>query len=78
MDPQPTHAEISQGLKTVDAKIDRLTVRFDELKDLIELQQAIKTGGKVVTWLAKLAAAIVLLIAMTKTGAIAFVEWGSK
>ena len=75
---QPTHAEIAQGLKALEAKFDTMATKFDEMKDILEFQQAIRTGGKLVTWLAKVGGAIIALITIYKVWALSLVDLGGK
>lgn len=75
---QPTHAEIAQGLKALEGKFDTMAAKFDEMKDILELQHAIRTGGKLVTWLAKVGGAIIALITIYKVWALSLVDLGGK
>jgi hypothetical protein len=73
---EPTHGEIVTALTRLEAKVDGLVGDVADTKEMVEAWQAVKTGGKVITWLAKLAAAVIGLIVFAKAGAVALVDWG--
>lgn len=72
----PTHGEILTAIAKIEAKIVTLGVDVAATKEMVEAWQAVKTGGKVITWLAKIAAALIGLVVFAKAGAVALVEWG--
>lgn len=66
-----THADIA-------ARMDRLEEKVDKLTDLIDALSAIKTGGKVINWLAKALAAGIGLYIAAEAGAQWLVKLGTK
>jgi hypothetical protein len=75
---EATHGEILKAIAQLETKVDGLVGEVSKTKEMVEAWQAVKTGGKVITWLAKLAAAIIGLIVFAKAGAVAMVGWGAR
>jgi hypothetical protein len=75
---EPTHGEIITALARIETQVAGLVNDVAETKEMVEAWQAVKTGGKVITWLAKVAAAIIGLVVFAKAGSVAMVDWGSR
>lgn len=75
---EPTHGEILAQLAELKALVGNLAADVAETKGMVEAWNAVKTGGKVISWLAKVGGALIALIVLAKTGAVALVEWGAK
>lgn len=82
---QATHEEIINAVTAVEMKVGALAhdvkaVQAEVAKthDLVEALQAMKTGGKVITWLAKVMAGILSLWLLVKMGPAAFLALGEK
>lgn len=75
---EPTHAEIAQAVKALADEVKALAATVAETKEIVETWNAVKTGGKALTWLAKTLAAVFALWAVFKVGAVALVDMGSK
>jgi len=73
---EPTHGEIVTALARLETKVDGLVDDVADTKEMVEAWQAVKTGGKVITWMAKIAAAIIGLVVFAKADAVAMVDWG--
>jgi hypothetical protein len=58
----------------IEGKIEVLTGEVAQTREMVEAWQAVKTGGKAITWLAKVLAAIVAVMAIIKVSAAALVE----
>ena len=78
MEKQPTHAEIAVVLKRVENKVEELTEVVNQMREMVETWNAVKTGGRAITWLAKVAAGILALIVLAKAGMVWMVEMGGK
>lgn len=74
----PTHEAIVAAISQLEAKVDGLALQVAETKEIVETWRAVRSGGKVITWLAKIAAAVIGLVVFVKAGAVALVDWGSK
>jgi hypothetical protein len=75
MQDDVTHTEIADRLTRLEDKVDK---KFDELKDILDAVTAVKTGGKVINWLAKMLAAGIAVGVILKGGAMWFVALGTK
>lgn len=75
---ESTHAQIAQAVKDLAVKIDGLEKQVAETREMVETWNAVKHGGKALTWLAKMLAGIFALWVSFKIGAAYIVEVGSK
>lgn len=75
MQDDVTHTEIADRLTRLEDKVDK---KFDELKDILDAVTAVKTGGKVINWLAKMLAAGIAVGVIMKGAAMWFVALGTK
>jgi len=82
---ETTHPEIARGLAEVKASLAAMHIelkavadKVDETRDIVEAWQAVKTGGKVITWVAKVGAAVLAIFALVKVGATGIVDLGGK
>lgn len=75
---EPTHAEIAQAVKDLADEVKVLAAQVAETKEMVATWNAVKTGGKALTWLAKTLAALFALWAAFKVGAGYIVEIGGK
>ena len=69
-----THAEIAEMVTRIEHKVETLTDQVAQTREMVEAWQAVKTGGRAITWLAKVLAGIVAVIAVIKVSAAALVE----
>ena len=69
-----THAEIAEMVTRIEHKVETLTEQVAQTREMVEAWQAVKTGGRAITWLAKVMAGIVAVIAVIKVSAAALVE----
>ena len=69
-----THAEIAEMVTRIEHKVETLTEQVSQTREMVEAWQAVKTGGRAITWLAKVMAGIVAVIAIIKVSAAALVE----
>jgi hypothetical protein len=58
----------------IEGKVEALTDQVAQTREMVEAWQAVKTGGKAITWLAKVLAAVVAVMAIIKVSAAALVE----
>jgi hypothetical protein len=58
----------------IEGKVEALTDQVAQTREMVEAWQAVKTGGKAITWFAKVLAGIVAVIAIIKVSAAALVE----
>ena len=75
---EPTHGAILARLDEVAGKVDDLKAEVAKTREIVEAWQAFKTGGKFVTWLAKMIASGLAIWAAFKLGAVALVDLGSQ
>jgi hypothetical protein len=73
-----THADIAAMVTRIEGKLETLGAEVAKTREIVEAWQAVKTGGKAITWLAKLLAATVLFVGMFKVGVAAMIEWSGK
>ena len=69
-----THAEIAAIVTRIERNVETLTEQVAQTREMVEAWQAVKTGGRAITWLAKVMAGIVAVIAVIKVSAAALVE----
>ena len=69
-----THAEIAAIVTRIERNVETLTEQVAQTREMVEAWQAVKTGGRAITWLAKVLAGIVAVIAVIKVSAAALVE----
>lgn len=72
----PAHGAILARLDEVAGKVDGLTAEVAKTREIVETWQAFKTGGKFITWIAKMIASGLAIWAALKLGAVAFVDLG--
>ncbi len=80
---QPTHAEIMARLDAMGKvqaenaeKLDKVIEKQAAMTEIIQTWDTLKTGGRVITSFSKFAAAVLVLIALFKTGLVGFWEGG--
>lgn len=78
MASEPTHGEILKQIEALTAKFEELASDVRDTHEIVQAWDAIKTGSRAITWLAKLAAACLGIWALIKIGAGGIVELGSN
>ena len=87
---RPTHAEIMDAVADVREelrkmkkiqvenadKLDKVVEKQATMTEMVQTWDTFKTGGKVITSFSKFAAAVLVLIALFKTGLVGFWEGG--
>lgn len=71
-----TNAEIVRKMDAMEKEFATLTGKVDGLAELIALNHAIKTGGSIINWVAKVVASGVGIVALYKYGLAAVIGQG--
>lgn len=58
------------GLERIERRLDEIDGKLDQMNGILETWQAFKTGGQIITWLAKVATALIGVIVFLKIGLI--------
>ena len=66
---------VATEIARLKKRIEKLEIECRAMKEIIKVQEAFQTGGKFITWLAKVAGAAMLLYGAFK---LAVTEWGVK
>lgn len=64
----PQLSEVIERLGAIEKKQDEQCERLDKMNGILETWQAFKTGGQIITWLAKIAAAVLGIVVFLKLG----------
>lgn len=57
----PSHADLLEAIGDLRKEIKPLVEMRDDLKDMVEVMQALKVGGKGVKWIASIATALLTI-----------------
>lgn len=55
-------------IENLEKTVDGLSAKIDGLADLIALNHAVRTGGRIINWVSKIVASIVMIAALYKYG----------
>lgn len=70
--------ELVQEVQAMRAAVEDLQRETKAIKEVIEAWEFVKTGGKLVTWLAKFGAGVVGIILLFKGISTGIVDFGSR
>ena len=71
-------AELVQEMQAMRSALEDLQRETQAIKEVIQAWEFVKTGGKLVTWLAKFGAGVVGLILLLKGISTGLVDLGSR
>lgn len=66
----------TKAIERLEARFDHMEAEIANMRGIIEAWQAVKTGGQIITWTAKVATAVLGLIVFLKLGLSSLLKGG--